>query len=608
MIAEQNLVTSGAYDRLVDSTYVHSNTDNFVNASMGKYLFELKSLENSIFKKEKMELIQLITKINNEVNIFYDDVGINSKDMISSAGEASFNGAAEFSRKYLITNKEGIASNTLSKNLLTIINSTKMAEVIFAAANSAMDEKNLNLETQQAIEKNWQKIHEGFAPRLRNELSTNASEISFSIIEKGIENLFTTSKTTGKTGRIIRKTRLKTSVNQDALEEEMMLDLKKFKFTRNQDLDELKRDLNAKFLTPLIAEYVANAAAKYVIDEVRKIYKTRRNENWYSNLYNYIKQVFTKGFKEYKGGIDLKESRKLSGFLLEYGLEISMSRGDLGQKYLREVKVIGQNLDKLIYKRREFDDQGQENLTNISFPVQSGSDLTITGRKSQKIYKIQAKNSFTDKEYLNIRMQSEIKLSTFLPTAFENIDYEKEFAYLVLNKAFLEKNGLDKNGKKNLLQSNEEIENYIRFFLYQTISFLIGMELDKQTNGFSEGNLFFIYKGKYLIPISMFLYSSLQFITMFENNIKKDNLKGIGGFSYNKNLGGIETSMEEASKLQQKKHEELSNIPEGTDYRYPENLVKIGSDFGKQLYNKAKINRINFTPHISKIENLLKMR
>ena len=124
-----------------------------------------------------------------------------------------------------------------------------------------------------------------------------------------------------------------------------------------------------------------------------------------------------------------------------------------------------------------------------------------------------------------------------------------------------------------------------------------------KNNTSNIGNLFFIYQGRYLIPISAFLDNAIKIIE--EGSVGKDTLGSvqIPTLMETKAEGGF--SLESAVQLQKQKRKVIKNY-KGRNYSYPNSLIEIGSEPYYRLIKNTSIRGLKYVSNINNIEAFIK--
>lgn len=236
----------------------------------------------------------------------------------------------------------------------------------------------------------------------------------------------------------------------------------------------------------------------------------------------------------------------------------------------------------------------------------TGSDLEITGA-SGTIYKIQLKNSFKTYGFSTIKLQDSIKLNTFL----NKIDpsQKNEIGYLLANILYLKNYGLNEKGKSSQLKLNtiSTTRDYLKTLLNEIIYTFLGQELQGvaeeavQNNISNIGNLFFIYQGRYLIPISSFLESAIKMVTSKDTNNTLGSLKTPALEEINPS-GGFSNAY--ARALQDKKRQVIKKYS-SKKYSYPKELISIGNSAYVALLENTIITGLMYTTNINNIRKFV---
>ena len=290
---------------------------------------------------------------------------------------------------------------------------------------------------------------------------------------------------------------------------------------------------------------------------------------------------------------------------------------NLPAKYGQEiVKILGQESVIRNYITEQYDDKGNLLKGTKEINGQSPSDIEYIGL-SGKRYRFQLKNNFNEvSTALSFRSQAEIKVSTYLATAFDNVDVDIKniLAYLLINTAFLRNYGLGPYNSGTEINLSPKsfpiVRDYILFFLQQSYQFLIGYQYEKQikeVEGITAGNLAYIFKGKYLIPVSAYFFSALEMLQKVLNN--NYNLNGIGGIAGLPSFKKVSIPGKTNTEFQKEKINLLSELEYDSvhgEYKYPQGLLEYGGNYGRQVYNNLTFERISIVLVIEKLEKYFK--
>lgn len=631
--------------------YIHSSPVNFAYVAGSMYNQrvydgnELTAVKNELDDAEKILRSQIdkITQLSNE---FYTDLQLNAYDSYSIAadGEISFhlNGAKEFERRYLTLNSNNVG-NSITQKLLSIMNTKDYQNECIRTIKAIFDGRGGKLTPQKSQEFKdliniiGQSLGKKFLKGINN-----LPEITFKEVQKALSKMMEVSKRARKSSS---NTIFKVEVQKDIFSNlEVNNTIKEIFVDKNGDLFKLSTIEGAQKAKEKFEDYFKGMGIKNTVDVLWDVLikkdqsiKGLINENdfkafFITELQGYGNVSFTTGGSHFVG------MQGEQPFI--FGMTIDLDK--LFKNSLTPVKIRGLGQQ---FETKTFAD-------NSSGTYMSGSDFIFdtydANGNIKKSYRIQAKNSFEESNFLNVRLQDKIKLQTYVDRIFEQDSQEKKnlFEYLLLNRAFLTQYGLapghwqkydssiqlvnnkaEMNYKQDL---HKELESYILFFLNETLAYLIGgkvYEAAKYNWNLDKQNLFFIYKGKYLIPVSLFLYSAYRLIAFLKSELKVPvNLKNgihitgtIGELTYSSKLEGVNVGMAFARKLRSDKYYYLNHRTDlifeedhglGTifdsGYRYPENLVEIGHQAGEQLLEQASFPKINFRMHLQEIDKFLK--
>ena len=136
---------------------------------------------------------------------------------------------------------------------------------------------------------------------------------------------------------------------------------------------------------------------------------------------------------------------------------------------------------------------------------------------------------------------------------------------MVLNRAYLNQYGsyglTEDVGNHLYKKSDSLIDLYIEYFLNETLAYLVAGKITKSAgttnkNYYSKANVLFLYKGKFLIPTSIFLYSAYELISqLIEKDPRElDNAAATFGFlNVSQELKGVNVGKKEAGNLKLQK-------------------------------------------------------
>ena len=592
----------------MQNDYLHSNTDNFIENTRNLINFKQQQQVDD-FDDLMKELSSIINKCLVRVNDMYKFLGIKGRDSWSPSGGYNSAGASEFKRKFLIKEflgKESKGRLSFGQKLLTIINSQESLDFLqrnFSINSADMisidDEEKILLSLLQKITGKWMK---------------NIENTTGTLVDNFIDRLFDT-----KNGRIrIHKT--KNSKQEDL--DELMNKLKLYGLNLNhkEDVLKLKSAIKTQLFRKNYYKILGDKYYDFISD--RFLYYFKDN----SDFIKIKREVFIKEFVDTLKGytsIDFEKNGSISnlkGFLLEFGFYADYKLGK--KKIQRGIKILGQDLEKRVYKNTQKDMSNGKVTNEIEgekkiFTSQSASDIVFYNDKQE--YRLQLKNNLLDKEFLSFRAQPEIKISTFLPNAIKDENTRNTLSYLLINFGFLKKYGLDKEGQPNHLSEKDvpEIKDYITLLLETGYKFILGTDYMTKVNEAEvqeAGNIAYIFQGKFLIPVAMYFASAYELLYKLQTNSADFRNSGIGGLSLpsytnvsNEIFSSSQNSLNEI-QFQNQKHRIIQKMKYNDnmygEYRYPQQLLEYGAVAGHDMYNKMSF-KLRITLSLDKLKNLL---
>lgn len=625
--------TGEVFNNLVAHTYIYSHTSHFEYDLNNRIAFGRKHGGDRIFTTKKLipirdSLIKSIKIITEKCNAFYEDMGIQGRDSVTFSPEGidvQLNGAREFERKYLMggtsdSKNLGDRVGEINDIMVSIGYQQEVLSRLRASsensAQNSIKEKAVNF-FQETASKNL----EGVAVQ---KLTESIQNNTFDAIS-AVDILFST-KTNRKAG-----TDTLTQVQQKLLQDFLQaMDKPEGVFKKVQhNKEELKKLRNS------IKREIANTV--FSVDKVAQVmYEVlieRLDERGiYMNVKQKaaIKEVLSTQLKpallsvlRHEGSDNMVDfevmDARLNGLILEQSVALSINMDNLFTGKRINYKKISQSIAQVTGQERN--EKGQ----------QIKADLRVTG-KSGTVYDIQAKNSFSTKDYDAIHIQSNIKVDTFANEVFADEWEKKVFEFFILNRAFLSRAGLENSPSSKSgwqaatlgTKDNATLILMIQFFLNQSIFHLIGSRVQELIKGDADlqkvkdgnvslGNLFFVFRKNYFMPVSVFLFSAVnclnQLIERSTRDSSPDFLNSIGKLTYSRELQGFSTSYNYTFNkgLIAKKMTALSeNDLQSGVARYPDNLVEIGSAVGRDMLKEAEFKGVNFSLSIQKLDELLR--
>lgn len=625
--------TGEVFNNLVAHTYIYSHTSHFEYDLNNRIAFGRRHGGDRIFTTKKLvpirdSLIKSIKIITEKCNAFYEDMGIQGRDSVTFSPngiDVQLNGAREFERKYLM------GGTSDSKNLgdrvgeiNDIMVSIGYQQEVLSRLRASGESDTQNSIKEKAINFFQEATSRGLEGAAVQRLTESIQNNTFDAIS-AIDILFAT-KSNRKAG-----TDTLTQVQQKLLQDFLQtMNKPQGIFKRVQhNKEELKKFRNS------IKREIANTV--FEVDKVvQAMYEvlierlTERGVHMSEKQKTAVKEVLRTQLRpallnvlRHEGSDNMIDfevmDARLNGLILEQSVALSINMDNLFTGKRIDYKKISQSIARVTGQERN--EKGQ----------QIKADLRVTG-KSGTVYDIQAKNSFSTKDYDAIHIQSNIKVDTFANEVFTD-EWEKQvFEFFILNRAFLSRAGLENSPSSKSgwqaatlgTKDNATLILMIQFFLNQSIFHLIGSRVQELMRGDTDlqrvkdgsvslGNLFFVFRKNYFMPVSVFLFSAVnclnQLIERSTRDGSPDFLNSIGKLTYSRELQGFSTSYNYTFNkgLIVKKMDALSqnDLQSGTA-RYPDNLVEIGSAVGRDMLKEAEFKGVNFSLSIQKLDELLR--
>lgn len=625
--------TGEVFNNLVAHTYIYSHTSHFEYDLNNRIAFGRRHGGDRIFTTKKLihirdSLIKSIKIITEKCNAFYEDMGIQGRDSVTFSPDGidvQLNGAREFERKYLMSNasdSKNLGDRVGEINDIMVSIGYQQEVLSRLRANGENDVQNSIKEKainffQEAASKNL----EGAAVQ---KLTESIQNNTFDAIS-AVDILFAT-KANRKAGADTL-TQVQQKLLQDFLQTMDKPEgvFKKVQHNKNE-LKKLRNSIKREIANTVFSvDKVIQVMYEVLIERLaeRGIHMNEKQKVVIKEVLGTQLRPALLSVLKHEGTDNMVDfevmDARLNGLILEQSVALSINMDSLftGKKF--NYKKMSQSIAQVIGQERN--EKGQQ----IKF------DIRVTG-KSGAVYNIQAKNSFSTKDYDTIHLQSDIKVDTFANKVFTDEWEKKVFEFFILNRAFLSRAGLENSpSSKNRWQAavlgtkdNATLILMIQFFLNQSIFHLVGsrvqelikgdVDLQKVKNGnVSLGNLFFVFRKNYLMPVSVFLFSAVNCLNQLIEKSTKDNrpdfLNSIGKLTYKRELQGFSDKYNYTfnKNIVNKKMAALSdNDLQSGVARYPDNLVKIGSKLGQDMLEKAEFKGVNFSLSIQKLDELLK--
>lgn len=640
-----NLVSEDVKNRLVNERYLHSNTENFVKIANGLRLDSYK-IGQEKYERDLLRLQRLIEKANNAANAMYEDIGIQARD-VCIFKKTTMNyisaGAQEFQRRYLADEVYNVKKdfnfkelktqqdflNEKRKRFLAIFNSLPSLEYLRIANEKAIQKEikafKLNKQNKTLIEQ-LDKIG------LQRTLDLN-EKVTIQELNNYIDSFFTTAAgAKGKTrfanskGKAMRKEELQNQALQDLMkianatstnskvEVEKVRSYLKTQLISQRIYKTIARNYWDGFFARTYQEkVVVPLSSKYTQEQLSWLQLTSGNRKDFIDL-------FCSTLEKYPQIAFTVENPVLRGFTLEFGQQFSSDI--VGDKGL--FTIIGQDYEQKILK--EYKGKNQP-ATERTITAMSASDMIVRGQKRQ--YRLQLKNNLhEDSNFLSFRIQSDIALSNFLETAYENDTETKEqLEYLLLNICYLRQYGRGPwrggatTSKLFKWNENQKIRRYVQILLSTAYAYILSATFLEQIDNIDyqyTGNIAFIFKGKYLIPVTAFLVSAYSLLLQLVYYRSNFNNSSVGGLM-SPTLKSSETAIENRIKVPstgispetfQAYKQVILRRSAAAGYdsnikRYPKNLVEYSSNKAESFYRDIKM-RLNIGLSIDSLERILK--
>lgn len=234
---------------------------------------------------------------------------------------------------------------------------------------------------------------------------------------------------------------------------------------------------------------------------------------------------------------------------------------------------------------------------------------------------IQSKNTLnlSNEGFNDIRIADSVSLDTFIQRLSNNKDVGKnaaeQYRYLAQNIAWLRNNSLDRDNLK--INEISSIMDFISDILATGARDLLihnnrAIKINnKKTIKGHYGNVFYFFRTEFLIPVSLMIDGLIDAVDKYQGesigkfsnssfSIKKQNEEGQVNII---SSGGLDKKEFYNKKIQAlKDYDGETNV-----YRYPENLVAIGSEGGATFRNLVGVSvyyKFNLSNLVKKVESL----
>ena len=609
---------------LSDNLYVHSNTQNFidvVNSYSLKRQYGGTNLSKGVteqLKNERDNIGQIIQHITELCNDFYDQIGVLAHDYFNpETGIISLDGARNFSNLYLTGIDTDSKKARVTPELLSIMNSNEYKTAVRNGFNSSSTVKANSKEHKEIIEM----LHGIFI--YKGQLET------IDLTKAKLDEIFQELTIERRRNGVALQARV---FQRDIIQhlQEFSNSIKSIYGINVQDYNFSYGNQTRQFFDDLMLKFIQINIIT-LVDIMYKELENRVSSEKYPILYNYMniqnfqvifKHFFVNELQNYQDTYTLiNNPSRFVGMLGEQPLLFGLSI-DLNDLWTR-VESLGQELETKKFKN------GSE-MQN----VQSGSDMAIritdfTGK--EHIFRFQIKNTLTNDffGYDSISLNSSIRVDELLTRFLDEPDV-KQLEYLLFNRDYLSKYGKEHDPKKPVTVENYKdspyraadapaIENLVEALMNQTLMYLVGGKVWEETNKAmgkwvpTTQNLFFIYKSRYLIPVSIFLWTAYDLINQLIIITSRGDVKTIGSFfpsvighlTYSRQLLDTNMGREWKTILRDKINLLTPTTLVKGQPRYPQNLVNVGAQVGDTMREVARFKKIGFSVNMHRLNSLL---
>lgn len=245
--------------------------------------------------------------------------------------------------------------------------------------------------------------------------------------------------------------------------------------------------------------------------------------------------------------------------------------------------------------------QNQGNVTQDGTKVAADLKVCIS-KKSGREYLIQLKNSFSQSSFGNIKVQDSLNYATLSSRiGTYNHQIENQLDYLVGNIVYLRQNRKSFLSLRNI----DGASDFIKFIFNSIIVVFLGEAIAEEGAEKIElepKNNFFIYKGRYLIPMSSFFKSAK---TVIENALNNTDNKTLGLVQIPAISTLSSTSGPNYENLLTEKKKALKNIAptNSQNYIYPEPILSKGRGKAMNVAFGIKTKGFRYTMSMENLKN-----
>lgn len=625
----RNYISDTAKKNIVQNTYLHSNRFNFYQVANTYNTINLNGKDTWYdLKKVKKKLEARKIALEAEEKEFYRAFGLNEE-----------RGNIEFSQKYLLMDKrkkisnEDIGSNKILKedwyNFIKILDEKKGYYSNLLAGgfkleyyrNSKSGKEITRIFSEIGSDAIIDAILEALKKGSLTSQQRKKAGISNGFITPGVLTKFIEQNSTKKIKVKINKNGELNSAGIGALNDI----LKNMRDVQRENLNILRTSLIKDFNDALKENnrdtgVVSNTTIRLALDDFITI----------------IKDVTTKEIEKVEQGKN-KGTWTISGASTKISSNATKGLGDLAEiqigllatKYWGEIlketktKMTGATnttRDFVITKQSKKDSKRFNQVEKKTGESPTDMEFTAGGRT----YRFQIKNSLVELGWTSIKINNDVKMDTTIDTMIHNgliNDLNaKEIYYLFANLFFFQNTNKNENKLKvrDAQLSGIDVYTRVNLIMKTLIEYFLELEFSKELNKESNkvvknmGNTFFIYKNKYLIPISWYYTTVIEEINEFFEITNKETNKN-GRLVTIRNLSQYSPSNSSniypnPKTFWQGKLEILRTIKqdkadkESKQLNYPSNLLNYGSVAGNTAIHQLKFNKVLLTTNINKLE------
>lgn len=621
----RNYISDIAKKNIVQNTYLHSNRFNFYQVANTYNTINLNGKDTWYdLKKVKKKLEARKNALETEENAFYQVFGV--KDNV------------DFSQKYLLMDsRKKITSKKIKKDTIYKEDWYNFLKIL--------DEKKIH----------YSNLFTGGFKLEYYRNSKSGKEITRIFSEIGSDGITDAILEALKKGALTNDQRKKTSISDGFITPNVLAKFIEQNSTKKIKVEISKKgELNTAGVNALndILENMQNAqieALKNLKKELKQDFKIALdyNKRTFSNsskkeelidkaldsFLEIVKKVTSKEIDKIKQGKNKgewtysKTTTKISSNKIKGLGDLSeIQMGLLATKYWEEIlkntKTVMTGSEKssrefMITKKSKEDNKLFRQIEIKVGESATDMEFTINGQT----YRFQIKNSLVELGWSSIKINNDVKMDTTIDTMIHNGLINKlnakEIYYLFANLFFFQ--NINKNESKLKVRdvelSGTNIYTRVNLIMKTLIEYFLELEFSKELNKESDkvvknmGNTFFIYKNKYLIPISWYYTTVIEEINEFfgimnKNNSENDRLITIRNLSQFSPANGS-SIYPNPTTFRDNKRKILTTLKpskKNQQLNYPHNLMRYGSNAGNAAIHQLRFNKVLLTTNIDRLE------